>query len=449
MITPSQIPNPYVKPKWRASVGMMESVVAYNCRKYGMPRPVAAYPMWESAGNRAMDLSGRGNHGTFIGGPKWAGRGLDFDGVNDAIDVGMSDLADYSALTISAFVYMTAKTIDRVIVSQGAANNFALRYDVGTDEWYFQGHDGGYQYAKHHADVNLNTWTHIVGTYDGTTLRVYADGVVGSTTDTLGTPSANIGSTHIGNNLPTGNREWVGLIDEVCIFNTTLSAAQIKFLYDNPYFMYRMPEELYGYAAEAGNIINKQIELGTDDCYEDDDTTATLDTDNVYVGYLTPSAYDIGLRWQSINIPQGASITSAKLSIYLYADTGTLSANIRGIDEDNTLTWATDDRPSQRDKTSATITANEANWSNWVVQDWAYIDITSVIQEIIDRGGWSANNDLAIVIEDTAGTGANYIAMRAYELAGNLHGAKLEIEYGDAGITIPVIIHHLREQGIL
>ena len=174
--------------------------------------------------------------------------------------------------------------------------------------------------------------------------------------------------------------------------------------------------------------INKQISLGTDDCYELDDTTATLDTISVYAGY-TSGTYDVGLRWQSINIPQATSITSAKLSIYLYADTGTLSANIRGIDEDNTATWSSGSRPSQRTKTSATITANEANWSNWVVQDWAYIDITSVIQEIINRGGWSANNDLAVVIEDTAGTGINYIAMRAYELDGNLHGAKLDIVF--------------------
>ncbi len=193
--------------------------------------------------------------------------------------------------------------------------------------------------------------------------------------------------------------------------------------------------------------INKQISLGTDDCYELDDTTATLDTISVYTGY-TAGAYDVGLRWQSINIAQGTSITSAKLSIYLYSDTGTLSANIRGIDEDNTVTWATGNRPSQRTKTSATITANEANWSNWVISDWAYIDITSVIQEIIDRGGWSANNALAVVIEDTAGTGSNYIAMRAYELAGNITGAKLDIVYTAAGSSMPAIIHHLQEQGI-
>ena len=175
-------------------------------------------------------------------------------------------------------------------------------------------------------------------------------------------------------------------------------------------------------------IINKQISLGTDDCYELDDTYISTIETSVYVGY-DGNVYDTGLRWQSLNIPQGAIINSAKLSLYLTADVGTLSANIRGIDEDNTATWGSASRPSQRTKTTATITANEANWNNWAVNSWIDIDISSVVKEIIDRGGWSANNALAIVIENTSGVATNAIVARAYEYAGNLHGAKLEITY--------------------
>ena len=173
--------------------------------------------------------------------------------------------------------------------------------------------------------------------------------------------------------------------------------------------------------------INKQISLGTDDCTESDDTTLYLDVSLVYCGWSS-TAYDVGLRWQSINIPQGATITSAKLSVFLDSITGTFSSSIRGIDEDNTATWAAASRPSQRTKTSATITANSANWNNWGAGNWIDISITSVIQEIIDRGGWSANNALAVVIEG-AGSGSNYVAMRAYEYTDNTYGAKLEIVY--------------------
>jgi hypothetical protein len=194
--------------------------------------------------------------------------------------------------------------------------------------------------------------------------------------------------------------------------------------------------------------INKQISLGTDDCYEMSDFIANLGNDSALCGYYGDEPHDLGLRWQSINIAQGTSITSAKLSLYMTVDDGTLSADIKGIAEDNTITWATDNRPSQRTKTTATITANEANWNNWATDSWIDIDITSVVQEIIDRGGWSANNALAIVIEDTAGAGTNYISARTYEYTGNAHGAKLDIVYDEA-TKIPVIIHHLQEQGIL
>lgn len=195
--------------------------------------------------------------------------------------------------------------------------------------------------------------------------------------------------------------------------------------------------------------VNKQVALGTDDGYELDTSTMYLANTLLVIGYSSGTR-NAGLRWQSLNIPQGASITSAKLSIYVTADTGTLSANVRGIAEDNALTWSNSTRPSRRDKTTATVQANEADWNNWGTSNWADIDITSVIQEIINRVGWSANNDLAVVIEDTAGAGAHYINVRSYEATGNLHGAKLDIVYSEAGETaIPVIINHLRQQGIL
>lgn len=192
-------------------------------------------------------------------------------------------------------------------------------------------------------------------------------------------------------------------------------------------------------------VINKQVSASADDCYETDDTNVNLSLASAFGGYIGGTVYDIGMRWQSVNIANATSLTSATLSIYLETDDGTLSANIRGIDEDNTATWSAGSRPSQRTKTTATINANEANWSDYAINGWASIDITSVIQEIIDRGGWAANNDMAIVLEDTAGAGTNYLGCRTWDYAGNAHGAKLDLVYG---ISVPVMYHQLRQQGI-
>jgi hypothetical protein len=191
--------------------------------------------------------------------------------------------------------------------------------------------------------------------------------------------------------------------------------------------------------------INKQIAASLDDCHESNDTDLH-NTTVAHCGRIAGNKYDIGLRWQSVNIANAASITSATLSCYLDTDGGTLSANIRGIDEDNTAAWSAGSRPSQRTKTTATITANEANWGNWGVGNWITINVTSAIQEIIDRAGWAANNALGIVIEDTAGAGTDYASIRAYDYAGNVSGAKLDIVY--TGTSIPVMLHQLKQQGI-
>ena len=175
--------------------------------------------------------------------------------------------------------------------------------------------------------------------------------------------------------------------------------------------------------------INKQISASSDDCTEDISFPAIYLTDNeIFCGY-TGGVIDAGLRWQSVNIPNPAVISSATLSVYLTLDTGTLSANIRGIDEDNTATWSAESKPSQRTKTTATINANEGNWGNWGVGNWITISVASVIQEIINRAGWASNNALAIVLEDTAGSGSNYMKFRSWDYSGNAHGAKLDITY--------------------
>jgi hypothetical protein len=128
--------------------------------------------------------------------------------------------------------------------------------------------------------------------------------------------------------------------------------------------------------------INEQVSASSDDCYELNDTSVTLVSDAMFVG-------------------------------------GTLAAVVKGIDEDNTATWSSASRPSQRSKTSASVSANEGDWGNWGVANWATLEIKTAIQEIINRGGWSANNALGIVIENTSGVSGNIAGIRSYDYTGN------------------------------
>ncbi|MCS7018149.1 MAG: LamG-like jellyroll fold domain-containing protein [Cytophagales bacterium] len=70
----------------------------------------------------------------------------------------------------------------------------------------------------------INQWTHVAGTYDGTTLRLFINGVLVNSATTSRTPGTRYVS--IGSTFSWGWR-FKGQIDEVRIFNTARTAAQI------------------------------------------------------------------------------------------------------------------------------------------------------------------------------------------------------------------------------
>src|SRR5690606_12682581 len=75
--------------------------------------------------------------------------------------------------------------------------------------------------------LSLNTWQHVAGTYDGSTMRLYLNGVqIGSAAG-----SFNIGST--GNSMVIGDwsngtgRNFPGKIDEVRVWNKVIGASSL------------------------------------------------------------------------------------------------------------------------------------------------------------------------------------------------------------------------------
>ena len=69
----------------------------------------------------------------------------------------------------------------------------------------------------------LNAWTHLAATYDGTTQRLYVNGVQVATKAVTGSISVSTGALRIGGN-GTWSDEWfAGLIDEVRVYNRALT----------------------------------------------------------------------------------------------------------------------------------------------------------------------------------------------------------------------------------
>jgi hypothetical protein len=75
--------------------------------------------------------------------------------------------------------------------------------------------------------VPVNTWTHLAATYDGTTLRLFANGTQIGSAAMSGTLVKSANALSIGGSLVWGEY-FEGLIDEVRIYNRALTSAEIR-----------------------------------------------------------------------------------------------------------------------------------------------------------------------------------------------------------------------------
>lgn len=108
---------------------------------------------------------------------------------------------------------------------------------------------------------------------------------------------------------------------------------------------------------------------------------------------------NIFLRFSSVSIPQGSTINSAHLHLKGTGDAYTnVDLILLGSNEDNA---AAPENSTQCTDTQTTATVN------WTITEFpagfnATPDIKTVIQEIVNREGWSSGNSLLLFIKATS-----------------------------------------------
>jgi len=103
------------------------------------------------------------------------------------------------------------------------------------------------------------------------------------------------------------------------------------------------------------------------------------------------------MRITNVQIPQGATVTNATANFYVDSKgtgTGNCKGIVFGIDEDNTDDFDPAD-PGIMTRTSTTAYTN-VDVALPSAGNGFGVDITSIVNEIIGRGGWSSGNALAI-----------------------------------------------------
>lgn len=201
---------------------------------------VGYWKLNEGSGTTASDSSGNGNTGTLTNGPTWTsgklGGALSFDGVDDYVDAGNLNL-DWTNINFTAEAWAS--------LNAGTPNNYrgivGNRFGAGGANWWTLGTPSANIIAVEYTTGGLIQtnfapvgagWNHYVVVKEGTTIKIYINGVFNT--------SGSIGATNIGgitNEFRVGiwyaySQIWNGLIDEVRIYNRALSAAEIAAIYN-------------------------------------------------------------------------------------------------------------------------------------------------------------------------------------------------------------------------
>lgn len=198
--------------------------------------PAAYWHCGESSGSLS-DSSGNSRTLTAAASPTYsvtslvAGGDAAVNTTNGSFSRSDSTLAGYvSAWSLEAWVKRTATwSGENAAISTnytGAKVTYALRTNGNRIQAAFWPNDGaGWKVAQSTFDLALNTTYHVVGTWDGTTLRLYING----TLDNSSTPGVSPGATTI---VYLGRRGYADErlaadIDEPAIYPATLSAGRI------------------------------------------------------------------------------------------------------------------------------------------------------------------------------------------------------------------------------
>ncbi|RLF32045.1 MAG: hypothetical protein DRM98_04535, partial [Thermoplasmata archaeon] len=188
----------------------------------------------------AKDYSGSNNNGTVIG-ATWTDQGkiggaYYFDGAGDYIETDLPPvLGDVSNNDFTISLWMKSDDIDeeqRVLWEGGTHKNFGLMFQFGGEIHFGICYNDGIQDSVRTENLTSNTWYHIVGVWDASEkqLKIYANGepsvIPGNRTFSQGGQD----TFDIGHGMAS-SRFWKGYIDEVQLYDRTLSDKQVYQLY--------------------------------------------------------------------------------------------------------------------------------------------------------------------------------------------------------------------------
>jgi TolA-binding protein len=210
----------------------------YNCQ-------ADLISLWEFDYKSAMDSCGN-NHGTLHGDPVFTisrsgfGSALELNG-SDYILINNESIFDITdEITVAAWIKLNRfeKQWQSIIMKGDSAWRLMRESDKSSLAFHLNGitSDNNEKYGNVGVEGKVNVedgqWHHAAGVYDGKKVYLYIDGKLDRSVDASGLIAVNDFKVSIGENLEKNGRFFTGLIDDVAIFDNSLSEEEVKHLYN-------------------------------------------------------------------------------------------------------------------------------------------------------------------------------------------------------------------------
>jgi hypothetical protein len=222
----------------------------------------------EGSGASAYDSSVSGNNGVLINSPNWttgrSGYALTFDGSN-YVDCGNAASLHVQSYTLAAWIKPSAigDSEHRILSNGGYGNtNGAVDFVIATNgKLVVLNQNGTGQdecWSQSGFLLPIDAWSFVTATYNAATkdAKLYVNGVEVSTTlNTLRVPNPNpIYNMHIGAMGGPLTMYFKGSIDEVRVYNRTLTPAEITVLAYYPKLYGVIGNHLVTVNQDTGNV---------------------------------------------------------------------------------------------------------------------------------------------------------------------------------------------------